>query len=67
MTVWRWVCGIDKPLEDDVELTEEELKAKEEKEKKLLSIEEEPFWKDFLNVNAVLLCFFAIFLTGFFY
>ena len=63
---WRWICGIDKPMEDFAELTGEELKAKEAREMELLSIEEKPFWKDFLNVNAVLLCFFAIFVTSFF-
>ena len=65
-TAWKWICGVDKPLEGEVELPEEEQKAKEAREKELLSTEEKPLWKNFLNINAVALCFFAIFVTGFF-
>ena len=57
-----WICGIEK--NEAPELTPEELKAIEESQ---TSLEEDPFWKKFTNVNALVLCVVGVFFWGFFY
>ena len=58
----KWMCGIEKQPEVTPEL-EEEQKAKAAA---LLSIKENPKWRDFCAANAVLLMFFAVFICAFF-
>ena len=58
----QWICGIEKHEEVHV-LTPEE---KEAIERKQLSIHETKTWRRVLNVNAIVLMTFAVFLWGFY-
>lgn len=61
---FNWVCGIEKQNNrPEDEISEEERKTKEAA---LLSIEEEPRWKRYLNINAMILITITVFLWGFF-
>ncbi|XP_013386747.1 sodium/glucose cotransporter 4 isoform X2 [Lingula anatina] len=57
----QWLCGIESHPE--IQLTEEEKKAAEQKH---MSLAEDHRWKLFCNFNAVLLMSVAMFLWGFF-
>lgn len=61
-TAGMWICGIEK--QDQPELTAEEKAAIEAKQ---TSLEEDPFWKKFTNINGLCLCVVAVFFWGFFY
>ena len=57
------ICGYETPKEPMGELSEEE---KKEQRRLLTSIKEDPKWKWFVNINAMLLMAFGIFLWGFY-
>ncbi|KAL5015928.1 hypothetical protein ScPMuIL_005517 [Solemya velum] len=58
----QWICGIEKMHGED-EMTEEQRIAFEKKQN---SIHETTVWKRVLNINAVILMVFAVFLWGFY-
>ena len=55
----NWVCGVEKTIEP----TEDE---KLELEKKHTSLEEDPFWKKFCDINVIVMMTCACFIWGFF-
>ncbi|KAG8436935.1 hypothetical protein GDO86_007859 [Hymenochirus boettgeri] len=59
--LYFWFCGIS--THPEVKLS---LKEQMKLHTKLTSIEEEPFWKHFCNINAVILVAVSIFLWGYF-
>ena len=64
--IWKkigmWICGIEKT--DQPEMTEEERQALEEKQ---TSLDEDPFWKKVVSINAIVLMVVAVFFWAFFY
>ncbi|XP_069498337.1 sodium/glucose cotransporter 4 [Ambystoma mexicanum] len=56
-----WMCGLS--TSPTVKLTKEEKVALE---KKLTSIKENPFWRTFCNINAIVLLTVNVFLWGYF-
>ncbi|XP_042540781.1 sodium/glucose cotransporter 4 isoform X2 [Dipodomys spectabilis] len=59
--LWGWLCGLSGTPPQTQSSAE-----KEELEKKLTSIEEEPLWRSVCNINAILLLAVDIFLWGYF-
>ncbi|GFR75000.1 sodium/glucose cotransporter [Elysia marginata] len=60
---WEWICGIEKMHGEEHVMTDEEMRALEEKQ---TSIHEDKFWRRFLNFHAVLLMTLGAFVWGFF-
>ncbi|XP_018408517.1 PREDICTED: sodium/glucose cotransporter 4-like [Nanorana parkeri] len=56
-----WFCGIS--MQPEVQMTEEQ---KQNLQKKLTSIKEEPFWRNVCNINAVIVLAINIFLWGYY-
>lgn len=61
-TAMMWICGIEK--HEEPVMTEEERKAFEAKQ---ISLDEDPYWKKIVNINALTLMVVATFIWGFFY
>ena len=57
----KWFCGIDKDAVK-IKLTKEEIR---EATLELTNIDEDPFWKKFLDINAAICIGVCVFLHGF--
>ncbi|RXM29220.1 Sodium/glucose cotransporter 4 [Acipenser ruthenus] len=56
-----WLCGLSNSPQPEMSVEE-----RAEQEKKLTCIEEQPFWRNFCNINALLLLTVNVFLWGYF-